>query len=342
MSLENAWYLLLLVPALGAAVAVPLLARRRAAARPAVRFPSLSLMRGVPVTLRARAANWLWTLRVVALALLVVAIARPRRGIETVYDTTRGVDIVMCIDVSGSMLEGDLARGMTRIDVAKHVAAEFVSLRPHDRIGLVPFAMYAYRMCPLTLQHEWLTTQLGRLRVKDPDRRYRTADDDERGLIDSSHTAIGTALAVATNALKSSDARSKVVILLTDGQNNYGKLDPVEAADIAKTFGVRVYTVGAGSVKQRTAFGFRLRARDPIDEKTLRAVADKTGGRYFRAQDARSLERVYEEIDSLEKTKVESMRHTRYREHFARFAVPAALLVWIELLASWTFLRKSP
>jgi Ca-activated chloride channel family protein len=342
MSFENAWFVFLLLPVAAAAAIVPVVARRRRSVDPALRFPALSLLSGVSGTVRSWTSQWLWVPRIVALILLVIAIAGPRKGIETVHDTTRGVDIALCIDVSGSMRQGDLARGMSRIDVAKRVASDFVDLREHDRIALVPFAKFAYRMCPLTLQHEWVKQQLARLRVKDEDPRRRIEEVDENGLIDPSQTAIGTALAVATNALKSSDAKSKVIILLTDGQSNFGKLEPTEAADIAKKFNVRVYTIGAGSIQQHSAFGIRLGTSDPIDEATLRDIADKTGGRYFRAQDAKGLARVYQEIDSLEKTKIESMKHTRYREYFASFAGPAAAIVWIELVAAWTLFRRSP
>ena len=342
MSLENAWFLLLLAPVVAAAVAMAIRSRRRRAREPALRFPSLALVDGVRPTVRARLAGWLWTARIVALALLAVAVAGPRKGIETVYDTTRGVDIALCIDVSGTMQERDLARGGTRLEVAKEVAARFVDMRGHDRIALVPFAKYAYRMCPLTLQHDWVKEQLARLRVKGPERPGAREDPEDRSLIDSSRTAIGTALAVATNALRFSDAKSKVIILLTDGQNNFGKLEPSQAADIAKEFGVRAYTIGAGRVQQRSAFGIPMGSYDPIDEDTLREIAAKTGGRYFRAQDAQGLARVYEEIDALEKTKIESLRHTRYREHFAALAAPALVLVWMELAAAWTVARRAP
>ncbi len=345
MAFENAWYVLLLVPIAAAAVAMVLLRGWRSRRAPASRFPSLELAAEVPTTLRARASVWLWVLRIAALALLVFAIARPRRGIETVHDTTRGVDIVLCLDVSGSMRETDLARGRSRLDVAKEVAGDFVGRRTRDRIALVPFAKYAYRLCPLTLHHDWVKRQLERVRIRKPDPRGRGRprdEDEDAGLIDETRTAVGTAISIATNALRSSDAKSKVVILLTDGQSNFGKLGPLDAADIAKEFGVRIYTVGAGSVQERRAFGMRLASYDPIDEETLRAVAKKTGGRYFRAQDAASLARVYEEIDSLEKTKVESMRFTRYREHYACLAMPALIVVWLEIAAAWTLLRRSP
>jgi Ca-activated chloride channel family protein len=225
------------------------------------------------------------------------------------------------------------------------VAADFIDRRGHDRVALVPFAKYAYRLCPLTLHHEWLKGQLARIRIKDSSPRRRRPDNAEEnvGLIDETRTAIGTAVSVATNALKDSDAKSKVVILLTDGQSNFGKPEPEDAAAIAKQFGVRVYTIGAGASLE----DFR-RARvfmgnyAPIDEKTLREIARKTGGRYFRAKDEASLARVYEEIDNLEKTEIDSVRHPRYIEHFAWLAAPALVLVWLEIAAALSVLRRTP
>ncbi len=344
MSFENAWYLILLAPVAAAVALLILLRRRRRRREPAARFPSATLLDGAPTTLRARVSRLVWIVRVAALALVVFAVARPRRGIETVHDTTRGVDIALCVDVSWSM---DKPFGGhqsdSKFEVAKRVAGDFVDRRPDDRIALVPFAKYAYRMVPLTLHHGWIKEQLSRLKLRNPDGRRRArGNEDEDGLIDSTKTAVGTAIAVAANALKSSEAKSKVIVLLTDGESNYGKLDPVGAADIAKKFGVRIYAVGAGRVQDRYAFGRRFGQMDLIDEKTLREVAETTGGRFFRATDAESLARIYAAIDELEKTEVESLRFTRYREHFTRVAMPAAVLVWIEIAAALTLLRRSP
>ncbi len=256
-----------------------------------MRFPSLDLAAGVPTTVRAWASAWLWPLRIAALGLLVFAIARPRRGIETVHDTTKGVDVVMCLDVSGSMrqpLHPTRRSDGAKIEIARAAAASFIDRRPHDRIALVPFAKYAYRLCPLTLHHGWVRRQLGRIRIKDSDPRgrRRRRDEDDAGLIDETRTAIGTAISVATNALRSSDAKSKVVILLTDGRSNFGKLGPLAAAEIARKFDVRVYTIGAGaSAEDLRRAGIFIRGYDPLGEETLRDVAKKTGGRYFTASE---------------------------------------------------------
>jgi len=346
---ENLWYLLLLVPVAGAGVAMVLLRRRRRGRVPAMRFSSLELTGTVPTTIRARAAMWLWTLRIVALALLVFAIARPRHGIETVHDTTRGVDIALCLDVSGSMHQpigiSRKAPSSSKIEATKRVAADFVDRRPHDRVALVPFAKYALRLCPLTLHHGWVKDQLARIRIKDsnPRSRGRGETGEDAGLIDETKTAVGTAIKAATNALKDSDAKSKVAILLTDGRSNFGKTEPLEAADIAKQFGIRIYTIGAGaSVEDFRRERMFMGNYAPIDEETLREVARRTGGRYFRARNEASLARVYEEIDELEKTKIDSIRNVRYREHFAWLAFPAMALVWIEIAAALTVLRRTP
>ncbi len=353
MAFENAYYVLLLVPVVAAAAAMVIFRRWRRRRGPAMRFPSLELASSAPTTIRARASALLWVPRVAALALLVFALARPRRGIETVHDTTRGVDIALCLDVSGSMRQPlGLTRGAhgtreedSKLEATKRVAADFVGRRPHDRIALVPFAKFAYRLCPLTLHHGWLTDQLARIKIKDSNPRTRGREDAEAdaGLIDETQTAVGTALSVATNALRDSDAKSKVIILLTDGRSNFGRPEPLDAADIAKEFGVRVYTIGAGaSLEDLRKSRVFIRGYEPVDEETLRDVARRTGGRYFRARDETSLARVYEEIDELEKTEIDSVRHQRFSEHFAWLAAPALVLVWLEIAAALTLLRRSP
>lgn len=342
MSLENAFYLLLLLPVAAAAAAKVFLRRFFERREAASRFSALRLFDRLPRSFRTIATPWLWTLRIAVLGLLVIALARPRRGIETVHDVTKGVDIVLCLDVSGSMRQTDLAEGRSRIEVARQAAAAFIDRRRHDRIALVPFAKYAYRLCPLTLHHDWVKAQLARLRIRESDRRGQPKTEEDRALIDETRTAIGTAISVAANALRNSTAKSKVIILLTDGQSNYGKLDPIQAAELAKEFNIRIYTIGAGSIQEQRAFGMRLGAYDPIDEDTLREVASRTGGRYFRAHDQQALERIYAEIDELEKTEIESIRFTRYKEHFAPFAAAAAVLVWFEVLSTLTLFRRTP
>lgn len=270
-------------------------------------------------------------LRVLALAALVVACARPQTGITSESVRTEGIDIVLVLDVSTSMLAEDLEPN--RLVAAKAVAAEFVSARRDDRIGLVAFAGQAFTQAPLTLDYGVVTTLLGEL---------------DTGMVEDG-TAVGMGLATAVKRLQGSSAESKVVILLTDGRSNRGEIGPVTAAQMAQALGVRVYTIGAGS--RGTA---RVPVDDPlmgrqyatmrvdIDEETLQQVAELTGGRYFRATDNESLTSIYAEIDELERTEIEVQNFTQYAE---RFPIPLAfglLLVLAELGLSQTALRKLP
>jgi Ca-activated chloride channel family protein len=270
-------------------------------------------------------------LRVSALLALSVAFARPQTGVTSESVLTEGVDIVLVLDISSSMLAEDLEPN--RLGAAKSVAADFVAGRRNDRIGLVAFAGQAFTQVPLTIDYGVVTTLLGEL---------------ETGMIEDG-TAVGMGLATAVKRLQASEAESKVVILLTDGRNNRGEIGPVTAAQMAQALGVRVYTIGAGS--RGTA---RVPVDDPlrgrvyasmrvdIDEQTLQEVATLTGGRYFRATDAASLAAIYAEIDELERTEIEVENFTQYAE---RFPIPLALgLLFLlgELGLAQTALRKLP
>ncbi len=273
------------------------------------------------------------TLRVAALALLIVALARPRSGVTFEDVTSEGVDIVLTMDVSTSMLAEDLRPGANRLDVARQVVEEFIEGRRHDRIALVAFAGKALTRCPPTLDYRVLVSQVQRLKI---------------GSIEDG-TAIGVALASSVNRLLGSKARSRVIILLTDGVNNRGEIDPLTAAQVAKAKGVRVYTIGAGTrgtarVPVRDQFG-RVRYVDQrvdIDEQTLTEIATVTGGQYYRATDAGELERIYREIDSLEKTEVDVREYTRYRELFILFLLPGLALFVLELVLGATVLKTIP
>lgn len=270
-------------------------------------------------------------LRLLALGLVVVALARPQTGISTESVSTRGIDIVLALDVSSSMLAEDLEPN--RLDAAEAVAADFVHGRRNDRIGLVAFAGQAFTQAPLTLDYGVVTELLGELRT---------------GMIEDG-TAVGMGLATAVKRLQASDAKSKVVILLTDGRNNRGEIGPVTAAQMAQALGVRVYTIGAGS--RGTA---RVPLDDPrrgrvyvnmrvdVDEPTLQRIAELTGGRYFRATDRESLSEIYEEIDQLERTKVEVNNYTRYAERFGPVLALGLLLLLAESALSQTVLRRLP
>jgi Ca-activated chloride channel family protein len=270
-------------------------------------------------------------LRTLALAALIFALGRPQTGATSESVLTEGIDIVLAIDISTSMLAEDLAPN--RLVAAKAVAAEFVTGRRNDRIGLVAFAGQAFTQVPLTLDYSVVTSLLAEL---DP------------GMI-TDGTAVGMGLATAVKRLQASDAESKVVILLTDGRSNAGEIGPVTAAQMAEALGVRVYTIGAGSrgtarVPVDDPFRGRVYAtmRVDIDEESLQQIAEATGGRYFRATDTESLAAIYEEIDRLETTEIEVENFTQYEERFPLPVGLGLLLVVAEATLSRTLLRKLP
>lgn len=279
-----------------------------------------------------RLARWTPTLlRGLALMAFVVALARPQTGIATQNVLTEGIDIVLALDVSSSMLAEDLEPN--RIEATKTVAADFVAGRRNDRIGLVAFAGEAFTQAPLTIDYSVVQRLLAELEV---------------GMIEDG-TAVGMGLATAVKRLEASEAESKVVILLTDGRSNRGEIGPVTAAQMAQALGVRVYTIGAGSqgtarvpVPSRLGGTRYARMRVDIDEATLREVAELTGGRYFRATDTESLAAIYQEIDELERTEIEVENFTRYGEEFPLPLALGLLLVVAELALSQTILRKLP
>jgi len=279
-----------------------------------------------------RLSPMLFVLRMLALSLVLIAIARPQAGARSEEVITEGVDILLTIDVSSSMKAEDF-KPRNRLHVAKQVVAEFVRSRPHDRIGMVTFAARALTKCPLTIDHDILLTLL---------------QDERIGSIEDG-TAIGTAIATSVNRLRDSNAKSRIIILLTDGVNNRGEIDPLTAAELAKTFGIKIYTVGAGR-EGYAPYPFE----DPvygtvyqdvlveIDEKTLEDIAQLTGGKYFRATDEKSLAKVYEEIDELEKTKIEQKEYVRYSELAPYFMMAALGLLLAESVLSRTRLLSIP
>lgn len=270
-------------------------------------------------------------LRFGALTLGILALARPQERDVIVERTTEGIDIMMVLDLSTSMKAEDFRPN--RFEAAKDVAARFVDGRVSDRIGLIVFAAQAYTQSPLTLDYSFLKQMLR---------------DVQMGLIEDG-TAIGTALATATARLRDSEAESKVIILLTDGQNNRGEVDPATAADVAQAMGVTIYAIGVGS-EGRDAFGRQvpdhLRRLLPqsaqIDEEMLTTVAQKTGGRYFRAGDREALIAIYDEISELETTEIEETSYLDIDERYALFLWPAFGLVLLEVLLSTTRLRRVP
>ena len=272
-----------------------------------------------------------FALRAAAFALLVVALARPQDVEQNVRTNTEGIDIMLAIDVSGSMLARDFKPD--RITAAKEVAGSFIADRYGDRIGLVAFAGEAFTQSPLTTDQSTLQTLLARIRS---------------GLIEDG-TAIGNGLATAINRLRESDAKSKVIILLTDGVNNQGQIAPMTAAEIAKAQGIRVYTIGVGTEGMAPypaidMFGNLtfVNQKVEIDEKVLKAISDMTGGRYFRATDKEKLKAVYDEINQLEKSKIEVMKHISYHELFLTWALAALGLLFAEFLLSNLVLKRIP
>jgi len=268
--------------------------------------------------------------RVLALCCVIIALARPQTRNDEQLVTGEGIDIVLCLDISGSMLAQDFTPN--RMEAAKNVAAEFIDNRPTDRIGLVIFSGESFTMCPLTTDRMVLKTQLSNV---------------QSGLLEDG-TAIGSGLATGVDRLRNSPSKSKVIILLTDGENNGGLIDPNTAKEIAKSVGVRVYTIGMGTegfapVPIQTPQGVILsREKVNIDEKLLTQIAKETGGLYYRAKDNESLHAIYSEIDRLEKSKIEVTALRRYTEQFFPFALAAAVLLMLELLLRWTVLKKFP
>lgn len=272
----------------------------------------------------------LFVLKIAAVVFLIIVLARPQSTDSWKNITTEGIDIVMALDISTSMLARDLKPD--RLDAAKDVAQDFIRERPNDRIGLVVFAGESFTQCPLTTDHNVLINLF---------------KDIKTGMIEDG-TAIGLGLANAVNRLKESKAKSKVIILLTDGVNNSGSIPPLTAAEIASTFDIRVYTIGVGTIGKapypvQTPFGVQMQDMDvKIDEQTLQSIADNTDGKYFRATDNKDLENIYAQIDKLEKSKIDVKEFRKKNEEYLPYALMALGLFLLEILLRYTYLRKNP
>jgi len=295
-----------------------------------VQFSSLQLFKNIPRSLKERIQHVPLGLRMIALGLLVVALARPQSVSDKQNISTEGIDIVLELDLSGSMLAEDF--NPNRIEAAKQVASEFIDGRTNDRIGLVVFSAESFTQCPLTTDYPVLKNLLREVK---------------NGMI-ADGTAIGLAIANGVNRLKDSKAKSKVMILLTDGVNNRGEIDPITAARIAATYGIRIYTIGVGAQGEapypvQTPFGIR-RQMIPVDldEKGLTQVAEMTGGKYFRATDNRTLKAIYKEIDQLERTKIEVTAYKRYADLYGSWLLAGLCAVVLELGLASTVLRRNP
>jgi len=271
-----------------------------------------------------------FTFRILVMALIIIAIARPQSTLNWKNEESEGIDIVLALDVSSSMLARDFEPD--RLEAAKDLAIQFIAGRRNDKIGLVVFSGESFTQCPLTTDHSVLINLF---------------KDVKSGIIEDG-TAIGMGLANAVSRLKDSDAKSKVIILLTDGVNNQGAIAPATAADLAQTFGIRVYTIGVGTegvapYPMNTPFGVQLRnVPVEIDEDVLTEIAQKTGGEYFRATDNEKLKQIYEQIDKLEKSKIEVKEFSQRNEEFLLFVLIAAFLLLTEMVLRNTILRQIP
>jgi Ca-activated chloride channel homolog len=325
-------YLLLLL------LLLPLLAwlKGRRGNEAAFLYSSIQLVKGITGINRSRVGQILLRMRWLAVAIFIVALARPQIGEGQAIIRASGIDIVVALDLSGSMASEDFevkGQRVNRLVVAKEVLERFIGQRPGDRIGLVAFAGRAYIASPLTLDHDFLRQNIERI---------------DLGSIEDG-TAIGSALTAALNRLREIESKSKIVILMTDGQNNAGQVPPLTAADAAQALGVKVYTIGVGT--RGTApfpftdhFGRKRYVQQPvdIDEDTLIQIAEKTGGKYYRADKAETLQAIYAEIDQLEKTEVEIRKYQRYRELFPWLVLPGLVLLLFEVILGNTVWRKLP
>ncbi len=325
---ENPLFLLLLL-------IVPLLiwwySKYRDKITASLRFSHLGFARKAYSSGPARARHILFSLRLLVLTLLIIAFAKPQSGVTGEEVITEGIDIVLSLDISSSMLAEDIKPN--RVEAVKNDAKDFIKGRKNDRIGMVIFAGDAFTQCPLTLDYGILLNFLDKIEV---------------GMIEDG-TAIGMGLATAVDRMRNSKAKSKVIVLLTDGRNNKGEIDPLTAAQLAQTFDIKIYAIGAGGHGSALypvddpVFGRRyVPMKIDIDEGTLKQVSDMTGGEYFRADDRERLDQIFKNIDQMEKTKIEVKEYTRYSELFYYFALAALTLLLVELVLAHTKFRKIP
>lgn len=313
----------------------------RKKSEPTIRMADTQAFQAVPKSWRQRLLPLLPVLRVIAFTMLVLALARPQTHNSEKKEYVEGIDIMLVMDVSTSMLSEDLRDDSkevrNRLDAAKYVAAEFINSRPDDNIGLTIFAGESFTRCPMTIDHASLLSLLNDVRT----------DIAAKGLIEDG-TAIGMGLATAVSRLKDSNAKSRVVILLTDGSNNRGDISPLDAAEIARLYNVRVYTIGVGSngtAPYPMPVGGRIQYVNlpvEIDTETLQAIAQKTNGDFYRATNAEELSQIYREIDKLEKSKLEVKSFKRKYEAYQQFIFVAAIALLLEILLRLTVFRRIP
>jgi Ca-activated chloride channel family protein len=324
-------WVLLLLPAL------PLIAwfRGKRGGAPSIIFSSITDLRIIGHLRRSKAGAILTSLLLLAEALLIVALARPQRGKELQQIKASGIDIILAIDVSRSMLAEDFTIGnerANRLEAVKQVTERFINARPNDRIGIVAFAGRPYLVSPLTLDHDWLLKNLERLNV---------------GLVEDG-TAIGSAIVSSANRLKERAAKSKIIVLLTDGDNNSGKVNPTTAAEAAHALGLKIYTIGAGTrgyapvpVPMFGQIVYR-NVKVEVDEETLKKIAAIANGQFYRATDSKSLQQIFDQIDRLEKSVIETRQYTQYRDLFIWPLMPAFGLLLVYLAGMQSFFRRLP
>jgi len=333
MIFKDPWVILLIPFVLGVIIIL-----RKKQKSTNFRFSSTDLTSSLSLTWKVRFQKTPYFLRLIAVILFFGALAGPRLSLDDTIHQTEGIDIVLTIDSSGSMAAEDFileGKRYNRLAIVKEVVEEFINERKNDRIGLVTFAKAAYTVSPPTTDHSWFLENFKRIEI---------------GMIDSSQTAIGSAIVSSVGRLEKSDSKSKVIILLTDGTNTTGKIDPFKAAEIAKTFDIKIYTIGAGTkgyapVPQgRNLFGQMMYANKKvdIDEETLEEIANITDGKYFRATDTESLRNIYKEIDDLEKIKIEEHGYREYKELFSYFLLAALMIFCLEIVLAKTLFLRVP
>ncbi len=317
------WLLLILIPMIFWYIF------RKSKSQASLQYSSIKVFENIKKPLKYYLRHLLFVIRLAVISLLIIILARPQT--EKVQNKiTQGIDIVIALDISGSMLARDFKPN--RLEASKNIAIEFINKQEYDRIGLVVFAGEAFTQCPVTVDHKVLINMFAGVK---------------QGLIEDG-TAIGHGLATAVNALKDSKTKSKIVILLTDGENNAGNIDPMTAADLAAKFNIKVYTIGVGKngyadMPVQTVFGTQMQKIEvKIDEETLKLISEKTGGKYFRATDNEKLKKIYDEIEKLEKDKIKEKLGKKTEEEYMRFLIPALILLVFEILLRNTILRTLP
>jgi Ca-activated chloride channel family protein len=319
------FYLLLLIP-----IFILIYILRRKKLKPSLNVSSTEIYSEFKPSIRQRLRHFWFILRCLSLVFFIIALARPQTISHTQNVTTEGIDIVLAIDVSTSMLAEDLKPN--RIEAAKKTALDFIDKRPNDRIGLVIFSGESFTQCPITIDHDILKNLLNSI---------------TSGMIEDG-TAIGNGLATSISRIKDSKAKSKVIIILTDGVNNMGSIAPITAAEIAKSFGIKIYTIGVGTIGKapypiKTPFGIQYRNVDvEIDEPLMQRISNLTSGKYFRATNNKALERIYEEIDKLEKTKTDIISFKSHKEEYFIFAFIGFIILITELLIRYIFIKTIP